>query len=114
MGMSLRAVTDDGECLSFEGAEIGVSLKFETLKDFGPEGVADQVPEIKKLLAGGKFPEGLTFDDVLLKPAASAVMPGEVDTRTRLTRDIEIFMPIISAASISCEVARMALPRRVR
>src|SRR3989304_8518217 len=44
------------------------------------------------------LPEYLTFDDVLLKPAASSVMPGEVDTRTRLTRDIELFMPIISAA----------------
>lgn len=33
-----------------EGAELGLSLKFETLKDFSPSGVADQVPELRKLL----------------------------------------------------------------
>ena len=34
-----------------EGAELGVSLQFKSLKDFTPEGVADQVPELKQLLA---------------------------------------------------------------
>ncbi|MCK5621832.1 MAG: IMP dehydrogenase, partial [Alphaproteobacteria bacterium] len=34
--------------------------------------------------------EGLTFDDVLLQPAASAVLPGQADTRTRLTNSIEL------------------------
>ncbi|MFN8704088.1 MAG: IMP dehydrogenase [Rhodospirillales bacterium] len=42
--------------------------------------------------------EALTFDDVLLEPAASAVLPGEVDTRTRLTRRIELGIPLISSA----------------
>jgi IMP dehydrogenase len=42
--------------------------------------------------------EALTFDDVLLEPAASAVLPGEVDTRTRLTRGIELGIPLISSA----------------
>ncbi len=44
------------------------------------------------------IPEALTFDDVTLKPAASEVLPNRVDTRTRLTRTIEIGIPIISAA----------------
>jgi IMP dehydrogenase len=42
--------------------------------------------------------EALTFDDVMLVPAASAVMPGETDTRTRLTREIELGIPLVSAA----------------
>jgi len=42
--------------------------------------------------------EGLTFDDVLLVPAASEVLPNEVDLRTRLTSDIELNTPLISAA----------------
>jgi IMP dehydrogenase len=44
------------------------------------------------------FREALTFDDVLLKPAESAVLPGEADTKTRLTRSIELGIPLISAA----------------
>jgi IMP dehydrogenase len=42
--------------------------------------------------------EALTFDDVLLVPAASNVLPGQVDTKTRLTKDIELGIPVISAA----------------
>ena len=42
--------------------------------------------------------EALTFDDVLLVPAASSVLPGQVDTRTRLTRTIELGIPLVSAA----------------
>ena len=42
--------------------------------------------------------EGLTFDDVLLVPAASEILPNEVDLRTRLTADIELNTPLISAA----------------
>ena len=42
--------------------------------------------------------EALTFDDVLLKPAASAVLPNQTDTRTRLTRTIELGIPLMSAA----------------
>jgi len=43
-------------------------------------------------------PEGLTFDDVLLLPAKSDVLPGRVDTTTRLTRKIRLNIPIVSAA----------------
>src|SRR5690348_15476690 len=42
--------------------------------------------------------QALTFDDVMLVPAASAIMPGETDTRTRLTREIELGIPLVSAA----------------
>ena len=44
------------------------------------------------------FREALTFDDVLLIPAKSAILPAETDTRTRLTRSIELGIPLISAA----------------
>lgn len=42
--------------------------------------------------------EALTFDDVLLVPAASSVLPGQTDTTTRLTRSIVLGIPIVSAA----------------
>ncbi|MBM3489959.1 MAG: IMP dehydrogenase [Alphaproteobacteria bacterium] len=42
--------------------------------------------------------EGLTFDDVLLRPAASAVLPNQTDTRSRVTRTIELGIPLLSAA----------------
>src|SRR3984893_7550028 len=45
-----------------------------------------------------QLPEGLTFDDVLLEPARSEVVPAEVDTRTCLTRQIGVNVPIVSAA----------------
>jgi IMP dehydrogenase len=45
-----------------------------------------------------KFRDAFTFDDVLLKPAASSVLPAECDTRTRLTSRIELGIPLLSAA----------------
>ncbi len=45
-----------------------------------------------------KFPEALTFDDVLLAPARSDVLPADADTTTRLTRTIEMGIPLLSAA----------------
>src|ERR1700735_31363 len=44
------------------------------------------------------FREALTFDDVLLVPAASAVLPADVSTATRLTRSISLGIPLVSAA----------------
>ena len=41
--------------------------------------------------------DGLTFDDVLLVPAASSILPTETDTRTRLTREVSLGIPLISA-----------------
>ena len=67
--------------------------------------------EIERLLAlERKFAkEGLTFDDVLLVPAESGVLPGEVSTRTRLTRAIDLEIPIVSAAMDTVTEARMAI-----
>jgi len=53
--------------------------------------------------------EALTFDDVLLVPAASAVLPGQVDTRTRLTKAIELGIPLISAAMDTVTEAGLAI-----
>lgn len=52
---------------------------------------------------------GLTFDDVLLLPAASEVVPSEVDTSTRLTRDITLRVPLVSSAMDTVTEARMAI-----
>jgi IMP dehydrogenase len=57
----------------------------------------------------GNFPEYLTFDDVLLKPGASSVLPAEVMTRTKVTRMIELSIPIISAAMDTVTEARLAI-----
>jgi IMP dehydrogenase len=53
--------------------------------------------------------EGLTFDDVLLVPAESAVLPNDVSTSTRLTRSIELAIPIVSAAMDTVTEARLAI-----
>jgi IMP dehydrogenase len=53
--------------------------------------------------------EALTFDDVLLKPAASSVLPSEAETKTRLTRNIELNIPLISAAMDTVTESRLAI-----
>jgi IMP dehydrogenase len=53
--------------------------------------------------------EGLTFDDVLLVPAESRVLPNEVSTATQLTRGITIQIPIVSAAMDTVTEARLAI-----
>ncbi|MBL6938184.1 MAG: IMP dehydrogenase [Alphaproteobacteria bacterium] len=53
--------------------------------------------------------EALTFDDVLLVPAASEILPGQVDTRTRLTRSVELGIPLISAAMDTVTEAGLAI-----
>ena len=53
--------------------------------------------------------EGLTFDDVLLVPAESAVLPNDVSTATRLTRTIALELPIVSAAMDTVTEARLAI-----
>src|SRR5688572_13901196 len=53
--------------------------------------------------------EGLTFDDVLLVPAESGVLPNDVSTATRLTRTIALNVPVVSAAMDTVTEARMAI-----
>lgn len=53
--------------------------------------------------------EGLTFDDVLLVPAFSQVLPGEVDTRTKFSRGIELNIPLCSSAMDTVTEAALAI-----
>ncbi len=53
--------------------------------------------------------EGLTFDDVLLIPQASEVLPSDVDLRTKLTDSILLNIPIISAAMDTVTESRLAI-----
>ncbi|MHB2169620.1 IMP dehydrogenase [Alsobacter sp. R-9] len=53
--------------------------------------------------------EALTFDDVLLQPGHSEVMPSDVDVRTRLTRSISLNLPIVSSAMDTVTEARLAI-----
>src|SRR5512142_929248 len=53
--------------------------------------------------------EGLTFDDVLLVPAESHVLPNDVSTRARFTRTVELAIPVVSAAMDTVTEARLAI-----
>ena len=59
--------------------------------------------------SGTEIREAYTFDDVLLEPAASAVLPAQVETRTRLTGTIELGIPLMSAAMDTVTESRMAI-----
>ena len=57
----------------------------------------------------GPIPEGLTFDDVLLLPGKSSVLPAEVDTRTCFTRKLSLDIPLASAAMDTVTESRLAI-----
>jgi IMP dehydrogenase len=57
----------------------------------------------------GPIPEGLTFDDVLLVPGKSSVLPADADTRTHLTRTIALNIPIVAAAMDTVSESRLAI-----
>ena len=68
----------------------------------------------ERVLTGGDDPEkvalrGLTFDDVLLLPAESHIVPSEVSTSTQFTRNINLGIPIASAAMDTVTESRMAI-----
>ncbi len=67
--------------------------------------------DVERLVAmGRKFArEGLTFDDVLLEPAASDVLPSDASTRTLLTPRIELAIPVVSAAMDTVTESRLAI-----
>ena len=59
-----------------------------------------------------QFPDGavaLTFDDVLIRPAASNVLPNEVDVSSRVTRSIALHVPVLSSAMDTVTEARLAI-----
>ncbi|MGI9393310.1 MAG: IMP dehydrogenase, partial [Boseongicola sp.] len=53
--------------------------------------------------------EALTFDDVLLVPAASSVLPAAADTRTKVTQNIDMNIPLLSSAMDTVTEGRMAI-----
>lgn len=60
-------------------------------------------------IQNGNIPEAFTFDDVLLRPAASDVLPGDVNTHTKLTAEIELGIPIVSSAMDTVTEAPLAI-----
>lgn len=62
-----------------------------------------------KIIQTATGAEALTFDDVLLQPGHSEVMPGQADVRTRIAGDIDLNIPILSAAMDTVTEARLAI-----
>ena len=62
-----------------------------------------------KIIETATGAQALTFDDVLLQPGHSDVMPGETDVRTRIAGDIDLNIPILSAAMDTVTEARLAI-----
>jgi len=60
-------------------------------------------------MSGADIPLGLTFDDVLLRPAESSVLPSQADTRSRVTREIALNIPVLSSAMDTVTGADMAI-----
>src|SRR6266496_1698893 len=60
-------------------------------------------------MSDGPISEGLTFDDVLLVPGRSAVLPSEVETQTNFTRKLKINVPLVSAAMDTVTESRLAI-----
>jgi len=60
-------------------------------------------------MIAASIPEGLTFDDLILQPALSDVLPAEADTRTCLTRKIALNIPVLSAAMDTVTESHLAI-----
>ncbi len=60
-------------------------------------------------MVDGAIPEALTFDDVLLVPRRSSLLPAEVDTRTCLTRNVTLNIPLVAAAMDTVTESRLAI-----
>ena len=60
-------------------------------------------------LASDTIPEALTFDDVLMRPGRSEVLPSQTDVRSRITRTISLNLPIVSSAMDTVTEARLAI-----
>ena len=70
-----------------------------------PPDSSTEIPPLPR----GRFEEAYAFDDVLLVPAYSTVLPSETDTRTRLTREISLHIPLVAAAMDTVTEAPMAI-----
>src|SRR5712664_799935 len=66
-------------------------------------------PQIEDAMINGSIPEGLTFDDVLLLPGKSAVLPADTDTRTCFTRKLPLNIPLASSAMDTVTESRLAI-----
>jgi len=67
------------------------------------------LPAVATFMLDEVFPEALTFDDVLLVPSRSEVLPAEVDVTTRLTKNVSLKVPIVSAAMDTVTEAALAI-----
>jgi len=70
---------------------------------------ADQTRNGRISISPVSIPQALTFDDVLLQPARSAVLPADTNTETRLTRSIRLGIPLISAAMDTVTEHKLAI-----
>jgi len=82
-----------------------VTAPFTALAPTGPERLYPR----RKTESLMEIREGLTFDDVLLEPGASEVMPTQVDVATRFTREIKLNIPLVSAAMDTVTESRLAI-----
>jgi IMP dehydrogenase len=74
-----------------------------------PASHADRTTSRDVLVGPTELPLGLTFDDVLLMPADSDVVPSGATTTTRLTRNVSLAIPLVSSAMDTVTEARMAI-----
>ena len=70
-----------------------------------PPSPSDPAPDLESKIVG----EGLTYDDVLIVPMRADLLPREVNTKTRLTRDVEINLPLVSAAMDTVTESQLAI-----
>ena len=89
---------------SGEGSEIKGGLKSPPQAEAGPTCIIKLHSMIPETIS-----EGLTFDDVLLLPSRSEVVPSETDTRTRLSRKIGLNIPIVSSAMDTVTESHLAI-----